>query len=188
MQKSSSWDVVPRRVGFRRKPFAERSAGRATLCLCCGLLACLPVAAQETSGANPDSTLVTGSEATPPATEVREAAPAPAAPAAARDPVTQKRMELARRNQELMTRIAELERQDPIASGLRAKMVERQKEIESLRESLKARLEAIEEIQALEQERRQVVQDLQKLLVESRQRPDASGVSAGSASGGAEAR
>lgn len=138
---------------------------------------------QDASGANPDTTIVSDESAPAPAPAV-----APASPTVSRDPVAQKRMELARRNQELIQRIAELEREDPIAAGLRAKMVERQKEVESLRESLKARLEAIEEIQKLEEDRRQVVQELQKLLAESRPSPGSSGTSAGTASGEAEAR
>ena len=83
--------------------------------------------------------------------------------------LSERRQELASRNQELVARQAELEREDPIAKGLREKMVEHQREVEALRRSLKARLEAIEEIQVLEAARREVIDELQQLALQERE-------------------
>ena len=76
--------------------------------------------------------------------------------------------ELAQRNQALLQRRRELEYEDPIASGLKKKLIAAEKEVVALRKSLQIRLDAIEEIQAIEAERIDVMQQLQKLRSQSR--------------------
>lgn len=75
--------------------------------------------------------------------------------------------ELAERNRALLQRRRELEYEDPIASGLKKKLVAAEKDVLALRRSLQARLDAIDEIKAVEAERRKVMQELQKLRSKS---------------------
>jgi hypothetical protein len=71
--------------------------------------------------------------------------------------------QLMARNRELLQRRRQLEYEDPIASGLKKKLVAAEKDVLALRRSLQARLDAIEEIQEVEAERRKLMSQLQEL-------------------------
>lgn len=77
-----------------------------------------------------------------------------------------KRLEL--ENRKLNIRQRELELQDPIAKGLREKVIEREKELVELRRSLHSRLEAIPEIQELQGERSKLISEIKKLREQER--------------------
>lgn len=75
---------------------------------------------------------------------------------------------LVARNRELLARQRKLEYEDPIASGLKTKLIAARKQVESLRLSLQVRLDAIEEIQEIEAERRDLMNQLQELRTKTR--------------------
>jgi hypothetical protein len=70
---------------------------------------------------------------------------------------------LAARNRELLEERRRLEYEDPIAAGLKEKLVAAEKEVLALRRSLQARLDALEEIRIIEAERGALMQQLQEL-------------------------
>lgn len=71
--------------------------------------------------------------------------------------------ELSRENASLNQKQRECEQNDPIARGLRNKLVAAEKELVQLRQSLQSRLEAIEEIQAVELRRKELLLYVQEL-------------------------
>lgn len=76
--------------------------------------------------------------------------------------------ELNRENALLNQRQREYERNDPIARGLREKVVAVEKELVQLRQSLQSRLEAIEEIRDIESRRKELITHLQDLKQQER--------------------
>lgn len=72
-------------------------------------------------------------------------------------------------NRELQARQRELELTDPIARGLREKLIEREKELLQLRQSLQSRLDAIPEIQEIRRRRDALAGELRSLRQRERE-------------------
>lgn len=76
--------------------------------------------------------------------------------------------QLTAENRSLQLQQAELERKDPIANGLREKLVALEKEMKQVRASLRARLDAIEEIREIEEKRQVLIRQVELLKKEER--------------------
>jgi len=70
---------------------------------------------------------------------------------------------LAAENELMISRQRELEYADPIAKGLREKLIALEKEVLALRRSLQSRLEAIPEMGAIQDRRQDLLKDIQQL-------------------------
>jgi predicted nucleic acid-binding Zn-ribbon protein len=94
---------------------------------------------------------------------VDEAAPSESELAKVRLELAEAYKKLAAENKVFQRRQREFERSDPIANGLRKKLLYAERQVRELRASLNSRIEAIEEIQALDDQRRDLMAELNAL-------------------------
>ena len=70
---------------------------------------------------------------------------------------------LAKENRNLLQQQAHLERNDPIAKGLRERLIQAEKQVRKIRSSLQSRLEAIEEIRTIDIRREELIKEVELL-------------------------